>query len=125
MTRTQGNSPEEISEEEWETVVEESAEVIQFTTIGQSFVGTYVGQETIEPPNDEPFTRYLFRDKDGELKAANQSYKIQQAMEKGLVEPGDTVRITYVKNVDGSKAGFNPMKDFKVQVRRQVRSAKN
>lgn len=101
---------------EWTTVAEESPTRIIFDTIGDQFIGQYIGIEHIEPDNgkDEPFDLYLFRGRDGELYAINKSYKLAQAMEK--VSEGDWVRITYIKDIDTGR-NLNPLKDFRVDVR--------
>jgi hypothetical protein len=105
--------------DEWEfdTLVEESPTMIIFDEIGDVFVGQYVGVEHIDPDNgkDEPFDRFNFRARDGKLYGVNQSYQLVNAMEK--VEPGQWIRITYAKDIP-TKRGLNPMKDFKIDVRK-------
>ena len=105
------------SEWEWETVVEESATTVIFDTVGDQFVGLYTGSEHIDPDNgkDEPFDRFVFQGRDGELYAVNKSFKLETAMQD--IDPGQWVRITYVKDVPTGR-GLNPMKDFRVDVRK-------
>jgi hypothetical protein len=105
---------------EFETVVEESPTTIVFDTIGDVFVGQYIGTEHIDLPldkdgKDQSFDRYTFRGRDGELYALNQSYKIEMGMDKAA--PGQWVRITYVKDIPTSR-GLQPMKDFRIEVRK-------
>lgn len=100
---------------QWSTIAEESATTVIFDTVGDAFVGRYIGIEHIEPDNgkDEPFDRFTFRAKDRELYAVNQSYKLADALKD--VDPGTWVRITYVKDIS-TKRGLNPMKDFVIDV---------
>lgn len=103
---------------EFETVVEESPTMVVFDTIGDVFIGQYVGTEHIDPNNgkDEPFDRYNFRGRDGELYAVNKSYKLAQAMEDKDIQPETWVRITYIKDIPTDRK-LNPMKDFRIDVR--------
>lgn len=107
------------SEWEWETVVEEAPTRVVFDTIGDTFIGQFVGEEHIEQaPNekgeDQSFDLFNFRGRDGQLYAINKSYKLEEAM--GKIGDGDWVRIVYVKDLP-TKRGLNPMKDFTVDVR--------
>lgn len=101
---------------EFETVVEESGIKVIFDTVGDIFVGEFVGTELITPPNgvDEPFTLYHFRGRDKQLYSVNESYKMKEA--KGKLNAGDWVRLTYTKDIESSKG--NPMKDIKVEVKK-------
>lgn len=99
----------------WETVAEESATVVLFETPGDQFIGTYVGEDHIEPENGEPFDRFVFHDRTGAPVALNKSYKLEEAMK--AVEPGDLVRVTYMKDIP-TRRGQNPLKDYKVEVAR-------
>lgn len=104
---------------EWETVAEESPTRVVFDTLGDTFVGQYVGDQHIEQEPDEDgkdqsFDLFLFRGRDSELYAVNHSYKLIEAMEK--VTEGDWVRIVFVKEIP-SKRG-NPLKDFRVDVKK-------
>lgn len=105
------------SDWEFETVTEESPTLVEFDTIGDIFIGQYVGVEHIDPKNekDEPFDRFNFRGRDGDLYALNQSYKLEMAMEK--IEPGQWVRVTYIKDIPTGRK-LNPMKDFRVDVKK-------
>lgn len=110
---------------EWETVAEESAATVVFDTIGDVFIGEYLGSEHIEPENgkrneqsgenEDAFDRFVFRARDGKRYAINKSYKLNAAMED--VDEGQWVRITYVADIETSRK-LNPMKDFRVDVRK-------
>lgn len=103
---------DENGEPVWETVAEESADVVKLDNVGDMFIGTYVGLDTITPDNGEEFSRYVFRDRWDGLKAINVSYKLETAMKD--ISEGDLVRITYAKDIV-TKRGLNPMKDYKVE----------
>jgi hypothetical protein len=105
---------------EWTTVEEGAATRILFDTIGDSFVGKYIGKEFIaqEPSadgTDQSFELFNFRGRDGDLYAINVSHALGEAMMK--VQDGDWCRITYIKDVKTSR-NLNPMKDFRVDVRK-------
>lgn len=105
---------------EWETVAEGAPLRIIFDTIGDVFIGQYIGEEHIdqEPAadgSDQSFDLFNFRGRDGEKYAINKSYALAEAMQK--VNPGDWCRITYIKDVKTSRK-LNDMKDFKVDVKR-------
>lgn len=111
--------PESDLNDGWETVHEESALRVLFDTIGDQFVGIYIGVDDITPDDGEPFSLFLFRGIEGETTGKvcgiNQSYTLKQAMEK--VNAGDITRLTYVKDIP-TRRGLNPLKDFKVDVKR-------
>jgi len=102
---------------EFETIVDESATVVIFDTVGDQFVGQYKGTEHIDPGTEdqEAFDRFLFVGRDSNLYALPMSYKLNTAMED--VKPDQWVRITYVKDIPTGRK-LNPMKDFKVEVRK-------
>lgn len=102
---------------EWDTVAEESAIGVVFEQIGETFIGQYIGRETITPdgPDAEPFDRFVFRARDGKRYAINVSYKLAEAMTK--VQPDQWTKITYVADVPTGRK-LNPMKDFRVDVRK-------
>lgn len=98
----------------WETVIEESPTVVVFDTIGDQWVGQYLGEQHIVPENgDEPFDRFLFRGQDGDLYAVNKSYKLNFEN----IPVNSWCRLTYMKNIPTGRK-LNPMKDIKVEVRR-------
>lgn len=132
MAKTAGKSTEGASDEtdvslvttapddwEWATVAEESAIGVIFEEIGDVFVGQFEGRETITPEkkseDDEPFDRFVFRARDGKRYALNVSYKLDEAMK--AVETGQWVRITYMADIPTGRK-LNPMKDFRVDVRK-------
>lgn len=99
---------------EFETIADESPMRVVFDTLGDVFIGRYVGKDHITPENEDPFDLFTFRGRDEKLYAVNTSYKLVEAMEK--VQAGQWVRLTYVKDIPSKKG--NPMKDFKVDVKK-------
>lgn len=105
---------------EWETVAEGSATVVIFEKVGDEFIGQYTAEEHIErEPNakgeDQSFDRFILIGRDGERYALNKSYALEEAMRK--VQIGQWCRILYFKEIPTAR-GQNPMKDFKVSVRK-------
>lgn len=101
---------------DWTNVAEESAIRVVFDTIGDVFVGQYVGVDHVKAEKDgkdASFDLYVFRGQDGKLYALNQSFKLVQAMDQ--VSEGTWVRVTYVADVPTKQP--QPMKDFRVDVR--------
>lgn len=107
---------------DWVVVQEESPTRVLLDTVGDIFVGVYLGEEHVAPESEgqEPFSLFVFRGRDGELYALNQSYNLRKAMEK--VAEGDLVRIQYYKDIPMSSGGRNPLKDFKVSVAANTRN---
>lgn len=106
----------DVSDEEFETVVEESGSQFTFETVGQQFVGKYLGSETIEPEGWSPedyFIRHNFRDRDGKLWGINGGFKLNDGLRE--IAAGQIVRITYVGDVEMGP-GKNPMKDYRIDV---------
>ena len=114
---TTPDSPEDWN---WETVQEESATRVIFDTIGDEFIGQFKGSEHVTPDKSEDvaeeFDLFIFLGTDGERYAVNHSYSLVKAMEK--VSFDDWTRIKYTKDLP-TKRGLNPMKDFRVDVRRK------
>jgi hypothetical protein len=105
---------------EWDTVREQSAALVLFDTIGDQFVGQYLGEEHITPENaaedgSDSFDRFVFKGPNGVRYAVNKSYTLVQAMKE--VAPHAWVRITYAQEIP-TKRNLQPMKDFVVDVRR-------
>lgn len=101
--------------DEWEEVSGESPDRIIFDTVGDQFIGTFVGFDIINA-GDEPFEVILLESReDGKLYQTSASYKLAQGIRKAT--PGQVVRITYVKDVPMGP-GRNDMKDFTVDVKR-------
>jgi hypothetical protein len=111
-------------DDEWETLSNESPMVVEFDTIGDVFMGEFLYDDHIVPEEGrgDPFDRYVFIDRteahDGDRVALNHTYQIERAME--TVKPGDWVRVTYIKDIPTGRK-LNPMKDFKIDVKRQRR----
>jgi hypothetical protein len=108
----------------WETIGEESGQLIVWEKPGDVFTGIYVGERHIIPPDadspDDEFDQQLFRSNDdgtgpGEvLYALNGGYKVRQALTEQY--EGYLVRLTYTKDVQTGQP--SPMKDIKVEARR-------
>lgn len=102
------------SQFEFTTVHEEAGDQIVFDTIGDEYIGEYMGPEVIEFTNkkgeDESFTQLKFRDPHG-VKVVNAGYELRKAFEK--IEPGTITRVKYVKDVRIS-GQESPMKSFRV-----------
>ena len=120
------DTPDNPDNWQWETVQEESATRVIFDTIGDEFIGQYKGSEHITPANAgqldadgetiEEFDLFRYIGRNNEPYAINASYSLVTAMEKVKVD--EWVRITYTKDLP-TKRGLNPMKDFRVDVRRK------
>lgn len=112
------------TEDEWETVAEESGEKMKFETVGDEFIGTYEGLTHIVPKKEgtteeDEFDQLLFRDGNGKLYALNAGYKLLEAFTgENAPATGSRVKLTYVGNVDTGQP--SPMKDFRVQVARNA-----
>lgn len=113
--------PTKPSDAGWNTVAEGAATRVNFDTIGDVYIGTYLGTDHITPPDSDAFDVYQFTTagdqtglSDGELVAINQSYDLRNTFEK--IAPGTLCRIEYVKDVPTGR-GLNPMKSFKVQTK--------
>jgi len=107
---------------DWETVSEGAPTKVVFETPGEAFIGQFQGARHIDrEPNakgeDQSFDMYVFRGRDGEMYSLPQSYSLAEAIED-MDEPfGTWMRITYLKDVPTAR-GQNPMKDFRVDVRK-------
>lgn len=106
---------------EFEIVAEETPTKVVFETIGDVFIGQYVGPEHVdqEPDpktgEDKSFDLYIFRGRNGGLYAINKGFKLAEAMETVGVD--EWVRFTYVKDVPTGRKQ-NPMKDLRVERRK-------
>lgn len=101
---------------EWETVAEETGIKVVFDTIGDTFIGQYLGRVTITPKNgDEPFDLFNFRGTDGRMYSLNTSHKLEEAFES--IPTGTWTRTVYIKDVPVPRRP-EPMKDFRVDVRK-------
>lgn len=101
---------------EFETLVDETPTRVIFDEIGDVFIGQFEELRTITPDNgkDESFELLIFRGRDDQPYAVNNSYKMQEAV--SLLKSGDWVRLTYTKDIESNKG--NPMKDIKVDIRK-------
>ena len=109
-------SPEDWN---WETVAKEAPTKIIFDTIGDVFVGKYVGKEHIEREpdaegKDRSFWLHKFEGRDGDVYSVNDSFDLNEKMAEDMI--GKWVRLTYLKDVK-TERGLNAMKSFRVDVR--------
>lgn len=102
----------EFTSDEWTTVSEDETDEIKivFDTIGDEFVGTYIGPRVIET-EDGKFTQYRFKVGD-EVYFTNAGYSLMRGMQK--VQPGSRVRITYKADRDTGRE--TPMRIMQVDV---------
>lgn len=109
-----------VSDEEWETVVEQSGTPIDFSNPGDQFVGVYDGVSVIEfdDPKEGPksFKQYRFTDTENLPRVLNGTYKLDEAFEEAGELEGKTVRITFVGTLDVGQP--SPMRDFKIEVKK-------
>lgn len=117
MADTAENVKNVHSEEEWETVAQESGSPIVFD-VGTQFVGTFLGIEHIVPPNsskpEDEFDQAKFSDAEGLTRTINLGYKLAEALAD--VESGKRVRITRMNDVPSNDPKKNDMKDYRVEV---------
>jgi hypothetical protein len=107
----QGVSPDEW---EFETVSEEFPTRVIFDTIGDEFIGKYLRTDRVEANNGDKFNVYLFDGTDGDRYSVSDNARLRPAMAK--VKPGRWCRIVYIADIPTSQD--NPMKDFRVDVRK-------
>ena len=119
--KAQQNETPDVStspdEWEFETVVNDAPTVIVFDTIGDQFIGKYNGMQRVEArtADREAYERFVFTARDGNAYAVAKSRVLEDLMKK--VPLSTWVRITYVGDIPQAK-GFNPMKDFTVEVKK-------
>jgi hypothetical protein len=117
MADTAENVKSNVSEEEWETVAQESGKPLTFD-VGEAFIGTFLGIEHIVPPNssnpDDEFDQAHFSDADGLTRTINLGYKLKEGLTE--VTPGKKVRITRMDDVPSNDPKKNDMKDYRVEV---------
>jgi hypothetical protein len=120
MADTKADNVTTVSDEEWETVAEESGSPIRFENVGDIFVGVFNGIRHIVPPKatkpEDEFDQLLFRDAEGNGRTINAGYKLLEAF--GNIEVEKKVRITRVPDVPMNDPGKNDMKDYRVEVAR-------
>jgi hypothetical protein len=105
---------------EWDTVSEAAATRVVFDTIGDTFVGKllrkdYIEREPAADGKDQSFHLWVFKGRDGDTYAINNSYEIDEALANIPFETW--VRIQYLKDVKTAR-NLNPMKSFKVDVKK-------
>jgi hypothetical protein len=86
---------------------------IVFDTLGDEFIGEYIGQRSLKNDDGE-YTQLRFRNDDGELFFTNANYSLKNSFSK--IRPGRTVRITFTDEKDVGQR--SPLKIFTVDVRR-------
>lgn len=112
---------------QWEKVATETPTAIEMK-IGEFFIGKYEGPVDVHTENvsdnstasdGQPgFTIQTWREITNDmLVSLPNSYKLEQGLREGNVQPGDITKVTYVKDVKMGP-GRNPMKDFTIHVAR-------
>lgn len=108
----------DASEVQWETAVPETGDQIVFDTIGDQFIGLYLGMRgvTVEEKDgrESVFKVLMFTGTDGKPYQINAGWKLESAFDSAAVPERAIVRITYVKDVDTGRN--DPMKDYRVEV---------
>lgn len=114
----------DTANDDWETIGEESGQLITWEKPGDQFTGIFIGERHIVPPDaesaDDEFDQQLFRSnetgtgKGDVLYALNGGYKVREALTEQY--EGYLVRLTYTKDIDTGRP--SPMKDIKVEARR-------
>lgn len=104
----------------WEVIQEETGLKVIFDTVGDSFTGIKVRNDTIEFADKrtgevQSFNQYLFRTvpDDGHVYAINESYKLRALAN---IQEGMMVRITFTHEVPVGQP--SDMRDFKIEVSR-------
>src|SRR6185369_13595934 len=87
---------------EWDVVKEAAGIKVIFDTIGDTFIGQYVGKEFVENEpsadgKDRSFWNFNFRGHDGDLYTIGESYDLKDKMED--IEEGVWVRLEYLRDV--------------------------
>jgi hypothetical protein len=114
---TQAANLTNVSDADWETVVEESGSPISFENVGDQFIGEYLGRTVIEPEGwkeEDYFPQFKFKDTEGNVRTINGGYKLNESLE--LIAIGSLVRITRTPDVELNDPGKNAMKDYKIEV---------
>jgi hypothetical protein len=108
------------AQDEWQTVSEDEVDEtkIVFDTIGDEFIGIYIGSRVIEQ-DDHKFTQYRFRVGD-EIYFTNAGYSLMRGMSN--VPKGARVRVVFSSERDTGQE--SPMRIFTVQVAKARRGAR-
>jgi hypothetical protein len=109
---------------EWDLQHEESPEQIVFDTIGDEYVGLYLGAEVItfedKKGDSQSFTQHRFRDPGG-ITVINGGYELNAELAK--ITPDTMIRIKLMKLVD---VGQNdPMKSYRIWTARSAADQKS
>jgi len=98
----------------WKTVSETEVDEnkIVFDTIGDVFIGTYLGDRTVTNA-DGSYRQFRFRGTDDGVYFVNANYSLQRGMEN--VRVGRMCRLTYIEDKDVGQR--SPLRIFKVDVR--------
>ena len=106
--------------DEWVTVSENEVDEskIVFDTIGDEFIGLYLGPRIVET-EDGKFTQYRFRVED-EIYFTNAGYSLMRGMSN--VPKGARVRLIWTSERDTGQE--SPMRVFSVQVSKARRNAR-
>ena len=106
---------------QWSTISEGAQESqeetkIVFDTIGDAFVGTYLGMREIDGENGK-YKQARFEDETGNIYFCNANYDLRNGLK--TVRAGSLVRVEYVADVSTGHPD-NPMRAFRVQVGRSA-----
>lgn len=100
---------------DWTSALTEAPTMVVFDTLGDEFIGTYLGYELIQftdpKEGEKEFKQYKFVGTDGVIYGINSTYRIDKGMAD--VPEGKLTRIVYVKDVDVNRP--QPMRDFSIQ----------
>jgi hypothetical protein len=110
-----GKAETQAPESGWKTVSEDEVDEtkVVFDTIGDIFVGRYLGQRTLSNA-DGSYIQLRFQGEDGNHYFTNANYSLQKAFDG--MRAGTTCRITFVSEKDTGQR--TPMRVFRVDVRR-------
>jgi len=99
----------------WTTVsdAEVDENKVSFDTIGDQFIGTYLGQRTVTNA-DGSYIQFRFRGTDDAVYFTNGNYSLQRGMAD--VRVGKMVRLTYESDKDVGQR--SPLRIFRVDVKR-------
>lgn len=103
------------TETEWETVGNELAQPLVLNE-GDSFVGQYLGVDTVVTEEGEKFDYLLFRE-DGSDVVFNlsASWQLRRLFIEGdEIRPHTRIKLTRLSDIPSKVAGRNPMKNYRV-----------
>jgi len=117
----QADNVSSVSDDQWETVVEEYGETFSFVDPGDTLIGEYQGSKVVQtqdlnnPQEMRDQTVYDFIDENGKRWSVWSSYNIDQGLSG--VNPGQTVRLEYVGKVE-IDSGRRSVKQFRIAVKK-------